>query len=73
MCQTLQCHMAAAGQSLEVGSNLTSDWSAPFQLRHQVTTNIIAVMQLMTELEGIPLRGKQRRKEQVSFWENGVN
>jgi len=24
-CQTLQCHLAAAGQSLEAGSNLTSD------------------------------------------------
>lgn len=67
--QTLQRCMAA-GQPLQAGSNLTIDWSAPFQLKHQVPTNIIMVMQLMTELKGTPLRGKQTHKEQVSFWKN---
>lgn len=65
--------MAAVSQSLEAGSNQSRAWSAPLQLRHQVTTSIIPVMQLMAELEGIPLRGKQRQKEQASFWENGMN
>lgn len=73
VCQTMQCHMAAVSQSLKAGSNHTSGWSAPLQLWHQVTTNIIPVMQLMAELEGIPLREKQRQKEQVSFWENELN
>lgn len=79
ICQTLQCHMAAVGQSLEDGSDLISDWSAPFQLRHQVMTNIIPVTQLMTELEEIPSKRKAETQgascllgkwgELRSYWE----
>lgn len=63
--------MGAVGQSLEDGLNLTSAWSPPFQLTAGHDKHY--PHHAMTELEGILLRGNQKHKEQVSFWEDGVN
>lgn len=62
--------MGAVGQSLEDCLNLTSAWS-PFQLTAGHDKHYPC--HAMTELEGILLREKQKHKEQVSFWEDGVN